>query len=340
MIPIFVIYLLAFFIPLILTALIMPFHIKLMLKKGVYGVDIHKKEQPKVAERGGIVFLISIAITLFILYFLLSDKNDKISLLIFGLTLLIAGVVGIIDDFITLNAIVKPLLLLLASLPIIISGFYIPYPMLPFIGKTRLTIVYLILLPFAISITANAVNMLDVFNGSMASTVSIVLVTAAIADTIIFGFNYNRIKITDVFILITLGILIAFWVYNRYPAKVFAGDTGSLTIGAALGVIAIMGHLEVIMIIAMIPFIMNSFGIISSLKGLVERHNMPAKATLMTENWELKANPNEKAPITLTGLILQEGPLKEVDVVRSFNILTIVSAILAITTAVLIKIYL
>lgn len=309
----------------------------MMLKHGIYGVDIHKEEKPKVAEMGGIVMIFTIVITCVITIFLVPRSEDKVSIMIFCMVVSIAAIVGFIDDIKPLNAILKPVLLLFASIPIIISKRYRPEPILPFIGRTRLTIVYLILLPFVISVPANAVNMLDVFNGSMASTVIILLITILISRMIIFGINFNDVTISTIFILIIIGTLIGFWIYNRYPAKIFAGDTGSLSIGAAIGTIAVMGELEIVTIIAMIPFIMNSFGIISSLKGFVERRDMPARPTEMTSDWKIKASDNPRAPITLVGLILQKGPLRENDIVKGFNILSIFSGILAVVTAILIR---
>ncbi|MHA1303848.1 MAG: hypothetical protein ACTSPI_09115, partial [Candidatus Heimdallarchaeaceae archaeon] len=264
------------------------------------------------------------------------DSSTKLSLGIFCMTIVVAGIIGIIDDLRPLSAILKPVLLLLASVPIIVSGNFVPEPVLPFVGKTRLTIVYFFLLPFVISVPSNAVNMLDVYNGSMASTTVIMLISVFIANGIINGFRFTEPSITNILIFITLSSVIAFWIFNRYPAKVFAGDSGSLTIGAAIGAIAVLGQLEVIVIIAMIPLIMNSFGIISSVKGLKERREIPVRPTSMTEDWKLKANLDPKAPITLAGLVLREGPMRENDVVKGFNILVTISGILAILTAVLI----
>jgi len=311
-----------------------------MLKRGIYGVDIHKKEKPKVTEMGGIVILLSIIITSALGILLVETNVERFTIGIFCLTVTIAGIIGLIDDLVKLSAILKPLLLLVASVPIIASGFYhrlfVPEPYLPGVGQTRLTIVYYILLPLIIAVPSNSVNMLDVFNGSMASTSIIVLIAIFIANIVISGGNINSLDMTNVFVLMMVGTLIVFWIFNRYPAKVFAGDTGSLTVGAAMGAIAVLGQLEIVMIIAMIPFIMNSFGIIGSVRGLFERREM-ARPTKMTKDWKIESTRDSKAPITLVGLLIQNGPLHEKDVVKGFNILTFISGIFAVVTAFLIK---
>ena len=56
-----------------------------------------------------------------------------------------------------------------------------------------------------------------------------------------------------------LAVLLAFYYFNRYPAKVFDGDTGSLAVGAALGALAILGRIETVVVVALIPHIMNAF---------------------------------------------------------------------------------
>ncbi|MCG3216463.1 MAG: hypothetical protein KAS63_07065 [Candidatus Heimdallarchaeota archaeon] len=332
-----IIYIISLFIPLILTFIGIPFHIRLMQKRGIFGVDIHKEEQPKVAEMGGIVILLSIIITALITIILIKDSDFRLTIGIFCITIAIAGIIGLIDDFFRLSAILKPLLLLFASIPIIASRRYIPEPYLPFVGKTRLTIAYIILLPLVIAVPSNSVNMLDVFNGSMAAATIIILFAVFFANMIMFQNGLDELDLTYIFILILLGALLAFWFFNRYPAKVFAGDTGSLTVGAALGAIAVIGQLEVVIIIAMMPFIMNSFGIISSVKGLFERSEM-ARPTRMTKDWKLESTNDPKAPITLVGLIIKKEPLHEKDVVKSFNILTFISGLFAVITAVLIRI--
>lgn len=332
-----VIYILSFFTPFIITLVGLPLHIRLMHKRGISGVDVHKEEKPKVAERGGIMILIAIVLSSVLMIILVNDPELRLSIGIFCITVTIAGLIGLADDIFNLGALLKPFLLLFASIPIIASKRYKSKPILPFIGETRLTIAYMVLLPFIIAVPANSVNMLDVFNGSMATTTIIVLIAVFFSNMIVFGNGFDQLDnsgLTYVFVLIMVGTLLAFWIFNRYPAKVFGGDTGSLAIGGALGAIAVMGRLEVVVIIAMIPFIMNAFGIIGSVKGLLERREM-ARPTKMTKDWKIESTRDKKAPITLVGLVIQKGPLHEKDVVKTFNVLTIVSAILAIVIAVL-----
>ena len=55
-----------------------------------------------------------------------------------------------------------------------------------------------------------------------------------------------------------LGALIAFLYYNRYPAKIFPGDTGTLIIGAAIVCIAFIGRVKLIAFIILMPNIIDA----------------------------------------------------------------------------------
>ena len=126
--------------------------------------------------------------------------------------------------------------------------------------------------------------------------------------------------------------MLAFFYFNRYPAKVFDGDTGSLAVGAALGALAIIGRIEAVVIVALIPQIMNSFYGLSSVRGLRERREIHQRPTELLSNGLLRASNQKGAPVTLARLILAAGPLGEKDVVGAMMTLTAVSSILAVFT--------
>jgi UDP-N-acetylglucosamine--dolichyl-phosphate N-acetylglucosaminephosphotransferase len=168
--------------------------------------------------------------------------------------------------------------------------------------------------------------MMDVMNGAMPGTVSIV--TIAIAAILLFSGNTG----TAALAVGLLAALLAFYYFNRYPAKVFDGDTGSLAVGAALGALAILGRIEVVVVVALIPHIMNAFYGLASVGRLYERREINQRPTKLLKNGNLQANAEKTAPITLTRLILASGPLGERKIVQAMIILTIISSILAVLT--------
>ncbi|MEX2702245.1 MAG: hypothetical protein Q6368_004175 [Candidatus Baldrarchaeota archaeon] len=317
-----------FTISFIITFILVPFLIRKFKEKGIVGVDVHKPEKPEIPEMGGLSILISIIVST--VFLIIVCNNLTKFFITFLMVVVVVGIIGAIDDIKPLNPKLKPTLTALASLPIIIFGTYVPRPVFPIIGKTRLTIVYPLLIIAGLAVSTNAVNMLDVFNGSMAGTCSILLLTLLISS-IILGSNIGILLSA-----ITLGSLIAFFYYNKYPAKIFSGDVGSLTVGAAIATIAVMGRLEIVTVVAMMPHIMNGFHSLASIGGLLERRQIKARPTKVLADGRLAASKDPKAPITLARLILAGGPLYENEVVKVFILLSIYSGVLAILTALLI----
>lgn len=318
---------LSFFVSFGLTFAIIPFLLKYLKKKGIIGIDIHKPNKPEIPEMGGLAILAGLILASLLILFILGQYFQEI--LAFVCIILIAGFVGIYDDLKGLSPGKKAVILVFAIIPLLLFEVVTPRPLLPIIGRTRLTIIYWGALLLAITVPANAVNMLDVYNGSMPITCIIasasLLICAIILDSI-----------TGIlFCLLLLGALVAFLIFNKYPAKVFSGNVGSFTVGAAIGAIAVIGRLEIAAIIALMPHIMNSFHILASVGGLKGRTQLNNRPVKILPDGKLAANPDKEAPLTLTRLILARGALEEIDIVKILAILSLFAAILAVISVVI-----
>lgn len=312
----------------IITLLLIPSVSKFMFEHGIIGIDVHKLDRPKIPELCGITIVIGVTVSAIIFSLFYPEQNMWI--LAFVSSTLIAAIVGILDRITKIGPRLKPALVALGAIPIIFLAVYNPYPEFPFIGATRLTIIYPLLIPIALAVTANSVNMLDVFNGSMTGTCSI-----AIFGMIICMLMMGRVDAAALAAGL-LGSLLAFHIFNKHPAKVFAGDVGSLFIGASIGVLAIYGRIEVAAITAMMPHIMNAFYGLATVGRLYERKEISTRPIRVLEDGRLEVNKDSKAPITLARMILAQRPLKEFEVTRRMFILSAVSAILAVLTQLLI----
>ena len=301
-----------------------PIVAKLMRSRGITGVDIHKLAKSEVPEMCGVAILIGLAVGS-IACCLTMPLAVREAAAFIG-TVLIAGAIGIIDDLHPLGARIKPVLTAFACVPILILGTYVPYPEIPLYGPVRLTIVYPILIPIALAVTSNSINMMDVMNGAMPGTVAIVAFT--MVGILLWAGELRTATLAGGL----LAAMLAFFYFNRYPSKVFDGDTGSLSVGAALGALAILGRVEAVMVVALIPQIMNSFYGLSSVRGLRERREIRQRPTQLLDNGMLQASNVKGAPVTLARLILAAGPMGEKDVVRAMMILTAVSSLLAAAT--------
>jgi len=293
-------------------------------RRGMVGTDIHKLDKPKIPEMCGLSVIAGLAVAA-----LLSSQAFpayRREILAFLATVLIAGSIGAIDDLKPLGSKLKPILTGLAAAPILLLGTYDPHLVLPLVGTVRLTIIYPFLIPLAIAIPANAVNMLDVFNGSMSGTVAIISLTLGL----VLALSGNSISLS--LALGLAGSLLAFYLFNRYPARVFGGDTGSLAVGAAVGALSVIGRIEAVTIVALASYIMNGFYGLASVGRLYERREVRSRPVRLRNDGLLEATVDRNAPVTLARLILAEGPLREQQIVNVMMMLTALSSALAVLT--------
>ena len=109
-------------------------------------------------------------------------------------------------------------------------------------------VVFVLVVIFIITAVSNGANLTDGIDGLAAGTSAIIVLTlgvfAWVSGNIIFSDYLNimyipRVEEITIYIAAFVGALIGFLWYNTYPAQVFMGDTGSLTIGGIIAVIAI-----------------------------------------------------------------------------------------------------
>ncbi len=109
-------------------------------------------------------------------------------------------------------------------------------------------VIFIIVVIFIITAVSNGANLTDGIDGLAAGTSAIIVLTlgifAFVSGHIVFSDYLNimyipRIEEITIYIAAFVGALIGFLWYNTYPAQVFMGDTGSLTIGGIIAVIAI-----------------------------------------------------------------------------------------------------
>jgi UDP-N-acetylglucosamine--dolichyl-phosphate N-acetylglucosaminephosphotransferase len=255
--------------------------------------------------------------------------NEIITIII---TTSIACIVGLIDDKKIMGGWFKPLALGGAAIPIILLGAYDSDLAFPLFGEVKIPLLYLGLIFVMIPVTGNTINSIDVLNGVASGFM--VIASFSLTICLIIIQNYE-IAIAS----LPLGFVsLAFYKYHKFPSKIFPGDSGALTFGAMYGTIAIVGGVEVIAAIALLPAVINSFLFLSSMKRVVEHRKIKEKPVELTDDFKLKATSEKKAPITLVRLILAGGPLSEKQVGYTIFKLAIFSGILAIISAFMMEI--
>ena len=132
-------------------------------------------------------------------------------------------------------------------------------------------IVFIFVVVFIVTGISNGANLTDGIDGLAAGTSAIMVITLAVfawvSGNIIFADYLDVMYIPNsgemtVFILAFAGALIGFLWYNTYPAQVFMGDTGSLTIGGIIAVIAIAIRKELLLPILAGVFVIENLSVI------------------------------------------------------------------------------
>ena len=305
-----------------------PYLIKFLQKRNLAVKDMNKKDHVMIVRPGGPSIIAGIIASELILYGFL-QINEILAIII---TSFIAFVIGYVDDRKVMGGWFKPIALILASTPIIIFGAYDSNLSFPLFGTVQIPALYLGLIIFMIPITGNTINSIDVLNGVASGFMIIASFSLSIA---LFILQNYEIAIAS----LPLGFIsLAFYKYHKIPSKIFPGDSGALALGAMYGAIAIVGHVEIIAAVALLPAIINSFLFLSSMKRIVEHRQIKGKPVEHTEDFKLKATNDKTAPITLVRLILASGPLSEKQVGYAIFKLAIFSGILAIITAFMMRV--
>ena len=221
------------FISLILSLVLTGYIAGLMRKAGITGRDIHKPKKPEVPEMGGLAIVLTVGV--------IGALIDSKALLVF----LLFGFLGVIDDLVALKQSHKVILSLLVAIPV---AFLNVGRSIDFFGYTlNLGVLYPIFAVLFVTGSANLVNMLAGFNGLEVGTSTIALVFLALMTQ----------GTARELALVGVGASLGFLWWNRYPARVFPGDTGTLSLGALIGLVGILGKVEVYTAILLIPHFLD-----------------------------------------------------------------------------------
>ena len=299
-----------------------PILIKFLEKRNLTVKDVNKKDNVMIPRPGGISIVIGLIASEIALYafFPISEILAIIIVSILGFS------VGIVDDRKVMGGWFKPVALAFCAAPILLLGAYDSNLDFPLFGSVSIPSLYLALVVFMIPITGNTINSIDVLNGVASGFTTIASFALAIS---LFILQNYEIAIACLALAFTS---LAFYKDHKFPSRIFPGDSGALVLGATYGVIAIVGHVEVIAAIAILPAIVNSFLFLSSAKKIVE-HREIKNPTTHTDDFKLKSTDDKTTPITLVRLIIAKKPLSEKQICNEIFKLTTLSGVLAIITA-------
>ena len=225
---------------------------------------MHKKGTPTM---GGISFIIAIVISLIVAMFL--DSSNIQYYVLFIYTTISFSIIGYIDDMLIVvkkkNDGLAPrkklmLQILFSVIFYILVTFiykevnYIHIPVFDY--NLNISYFYIIFLVFWQTGFSNAVNLTDGLDGLATSVTIITTSTFAL-----LAYKENNFPVL-VFCLTIVGALVGFLLFNRNPAKIFMGDTGSLALGGILAAISVILHKEVAFLFIGLVYILETLSVI------------------------------------------------------------------------------
>lgn len=262
-------YIIAFFIPFILSYFLTPVAKRLAHKCGAIDVPkdnrrVHKEPIPRL---GGLAIYLSTVISLLIL----APIDVRLLTIIGGASII--AISGMIDDIRPMSAKLKLVFQILAAVVVVVGGTKIYFITVPISN----TIIDLKLLTVPITIfwivgITNTLNLIDGLDGLSAGV-------SGISSLSFFFIAINMAARLDDPTLMALPILMAlvvagsafgFLPHNFNPARIFMGDTGSLFLGFMLSVIAVEGAMKSIAAI-LIPLLVLGLPIFDTTFAIVRR---------------------------------------------------------------------
>lgn len=300
--------LIAFFSSFIMCTMLIPHVKKKVLDRKLgqqvreCGPEAHLEKQGN-ATMGGIAIVISIVLVS--LFFARWNALVLISLFV----LLGMSIVGFIDDILKiykknsdgLSVRLKILFqIVISGIAIFLVHMFInefEFIVIPFIGKRLfLNIVYYIIFLLTITASSNAVNLTDGLDGLAAGVLIVVSIVYSaityISGNTIYSEHLGVPYISGcgeltVLMSSVIGALIGFLWFNSYPAQIFMGDVGSLSLGALIGIIAVFTKTELLLIVIGGIFVLEALSVIIQVLSYKIRKKRVFKMAPIHHHFEL-----------------------------------------------------
>jgi UDP-N-acetylglucosamine--dolichyl-phosphate N-acetylglucosaminephosphotransferase len=246
----------------LVTFLILPIWIKKAKTFGLVWQDMNKQNNSKASGSGGLIVIFGFIIGIFtyVAYrvFILGTTNDFLVQLfaVISVILILAGI-GFLDDIFGwqkggIRRRTRILLTAISAIPLVAINAGKSVVSLPFIGSTDLGIFYpLILIPLGIAGATTTYNFLAGFNGLEAGQGALLL---AAISLVAFATGNSWLAVIS---LIMVAALLAFLLFNFYPAKVFPGDILTYSVGGLIAIVSILGDFEKVAVFFFIPYLLE-----------------------------------------------------------------------------------
>lgn len=313
----------------VVTFVFTPLMIRASTRHGFLENDDNKRGRPRVPGMGGFAIMAGIVaailVGVLVKAYVVQDAPSQIILLACLSTVTLVGIVGLLDDLFKIRLFFKTMLPIVGSLPLVAIHAGQNALKLPWMGTVHFGPLYhFILVPLGVTGAANAANLTAGYNGLEAGF-------GAVAFSTLLIIAVHSESATAAFLLAAgLGACLAFLKYNWFPAKIFPGDAGTLSIGALLAAAVIVGNMEKYGIILLLPaFYELSATVYYSIKGISRRKAV--HSPIIAADGRLSPPPGSEW-YNLPHLILSRKALREPHLVLAYLSLFILSGAMALAT--------
>jgi len=199
---------------------------------------------------------------------------------------------GFVDNVLNLKWRHKLMIPTIASLPVMLVYYtqggstFVLLPDFLAVGAVDFGILFYVFLSMLSVFGTNAINILAGINGLEVGQ-SVILTSGMIINSLIqmnrhsedWGGDGGFKTIFTIYVLLPFwGCSVALWIFNKYPSRVFVGDSYCYLAGTVLAVAGILGHCSKTMLLFMAPQVLNFLYSIPQLFRIIPcpRHRMPA----------------------------------------------------------------
>ncbi len=246
----------------VFTALIMPLMVRIAKHVGAIDIPrtrhIHTKPMPKL---GGLGIFLGFLFG----YMLFGINSIQMNSVLIGSFIIV--MLGIIDDINPIKSYQKLIGQIAAACVIVFYGKILLSNATLFGYNLEFGILkYPITLLFIVG-CINIINLIDGMDGLSGGITSIFFITIGV----ICFFQGKLDSLVAVIVFIMLGATLGFLLHNFYPAKIFAGDSGSMFMGFIISIVALLGFKGTMLTSLLVPLMILAIPILDTLFAIIRR---------------------------------------------------------------------
>lgn len=226
--------------------------------------DARRVHDHPIPRLGGLAIFIAFLIGVLIYV----DLDLQVRGILIGTVIIV--ILGVIDDIVSLPALLKFIVQIIAAVIVVLHGIKIEF-MSAFFGNNDYFLVGALAIPLTVlwivGVT-NAVNLIDGLDGLCCGVSTIGSITMLVVALNVASGDFR----IPMILAALVGSCVGFLPYNLNPAKIFMGDTGALLLGFVLSTVSIIGFFKFLAVISFaVPFLALGLPLFDTVFAIIRR---------------------------------------------------------------------